>query len=168
MTQPLVAGGKVQITDGVDDVLVSATGRLMVDAGVSSTEYTEGDTDSTITGGAILWEDASDTLRAVSVLKPLPVGTKTDLTPSSPTLATVGVASAQAVAAAATRKGLILVNTSTVNISLGFGSTAVLNSGVTLLPGATFVMDEYSFDVGAVNAIAAAASSNLAVQEYTT
>lgn len=96
------------------------------------------------------------------------VSTKTDLTPSAPTFATVGVASAQAVAAAATRKGLTLINTSGATISLGFGSAAVLNSGVTLLPNGVFVMDEYSFDIGAVNAIASAAASNLAVQEYVT
>jgi len=96
------------------------------------------------------------------------VSTKTDLAPSAPTFATVGVASAQAVAAAATRKGLILVNTSGNTISLGFGATAVLNSGVTLLAGMAFSMDEYSFDLAAVNAIASAASSNLAIQEYLT
>lgn len=37
------------------------------------TEYTEGGTDSSITGVAMLWEDTSDTLRAVSASKPLPV-----------------------------------------------------------------------------------------------
>lgn len=37
------------------------------------TQYTEGDTDASITGTALLWEDAADTLRAVSVAKPLPV-----------------------------------------------------------------------------------------------
>jgi hypothetical protein len=42
-------------------------------SGGAGTEYTEGDTDASITGGAILWEDASDTLRAVSSAKPLPV-----------------------------------------------------------------------------------------------
>jgi len=36
--------------------------------------YTEGDTDGTITGIAMLWEDAADTLRAVSAAKPLPIG----------------------------------------------------------------------------------------------
>jgi hypothetical protein len=40
---------------------------------VAGTEYTEGATDATITGTAILWEDTSDTLRAVSAAKPLPV-----------------------------------------------------------------------------------------------
>lgn len=95
-----------------------------------------------------------------------PVSTKTDLTPSAPTTVSVGVASAQAVAAAATRKGLILRNLSTARISLGFGSAAVLDSGVTLYPRDAWQMDEYSFDLGAVNAIASAGTSNLAIQEY--
>lgn len=37
------------------------------------TQYTEGDIDASITGTAMLWEDTSDTLRAVSAAKPLPV-----------------------------------------------------------------------------------------------
>lgn len=37
------------------------------------TQYTEGGTDTTITGTAIMWEDTSDTLRVVSASKPLPV-----------------------------------------------------------------------------------------------
>jgi len=37
------------------------------------TEYTEGDTDTTIKGSVVMWEDTSDTLRAVSAAKPLPV-----------------------------------------------------------------------------------------------
>jgi len=97
-----------------------------------------------------------------------PISTKTDLTPSAPTVASVGVASAAAVAAAATRKGLILRNLSNARISLGFGSPAVLDSGVTLYPRDTFDMREYDFDLSAVNAIASAAASPLAVQEYLT
>jgi hypothetical protein len=41
--------------------------------GGAGTEYTEGDVDATITGVVTLWEDTSDTLRAVSAAKPLPV-----------------------------------------------------------------------------------------------
>lgn len=41
---------------------------------LDDTVYTEAATDTTITGIAIMWEDASDTLRAVSSTKPLPVG----------------------------------------------------------------------------------------------
>lgn len=94
------------------------------------------------------------------------VKTKTPLTASAPAAASVGVASAQAVAANANRTGLTLVNTSDNTISLGFGATAVLNSGITLLAGASWAMNEYSFTTAAVNAIAGAASSNLAVQEF--
>lgn len=89
-----------------------------------------------------------------------------DLAPAAPTFATVGVASAQAVAANASRKGLALVNTSDNRISLGFGSAAVLDRGITLYPGGSFEMDSFMFDLGAVNAIASAAASNLAIQEY--
>lgn len=96
----------------------------------------------------------------------LNVNTKRDLTPSAPTVAAVGIASAQAVAAAATRKGLILRNLSNARISLGFGSAAVLDSGVTLYPRDSFEMNEYDFDLAAVNAIASAAASSLAIQEY--
>lgn len=94
------------------------------------------------------------------------VSTKTDLAPAAPTFATVGVASAQVVAANASRKGLKFTNTSGARISLGFGATAVLDSGDTLYPGGHFHMDEFDFDLGAVNAIASAAASNLGIQEY--
>lgn len=106
---------------------------------------------------------------ATNDLVPIAV-TKTDLTPSSPTTASVGIATAQAVASSATRKGLILRNTSSAGqrISLGFGLSAVLDSGVVLYPQDTFYMGDYDFDLGAVNAIASAASASLAVQEYTT
>jgi hypothetical protein len=78
--------GRVKITDGTDvlDVLdltnsnpaavaiVDANGDQITSFG-GGTQYTEGDTDASITGTAMLWEDGSDTLRAVSVGKPLPV-----------------------------------------------------------------------------------------------
>jgi|GEM_PF-3106499 len=94
------------------------------------------------------------------------VSTKTALTASAPTASSVGVVSAQVLAANANRKGLHLTNTSIANISLGFGSSAVLNSGITLTPNGVFWMDEDSFNTAAVNAIASVAASNLAIQEY--
>jgi len=98
-----------------------------------------------------------------------PVSTKTDLTPSAPTVVSVGIASASAVAAAATRKGLILRNLSNARISLGKGgNAAVLDSGITLYPRDVFCMNEYDFDTGVINAIASLATSNLAIQEYLT
>jgi hypothetical protein len=43
----------------------------------------------------------------------------------------------------------------------------VLNSGITLSAnGGSFVMDEYTFATGAINAIAGGAASNLAIQEF--
>jgi hypothetical protein len=67
-------GSALAGTDG-DYIPLStdSSGALRVTGGGGGTEYTEGDTDSTITGGAILWEDTSDTLRPVSAAKPLPV-----------------------------------------------------------------------------------------------
>jgi hypothetical protein len=44
------------------------------------TQYTEGDTDASITGTALLWEDTSDTLRPVSAAKPLPIAIVSGLT----------------------------------------------------------------------------------------
>jgi hypothetical protein len=40
--------------------------------GTSGTQYTEGDTDSSITGNAIIFEGAADTLTSVSAASPLP------------------------------------------------------------------------------------------------
>jgi hypothetical protein len=97
------------------------------------------------------------------------VSTKTALTAAAPTATSVGVASAQAVAANANRKSLVLINTSTATISIAFGAApAVLSSGITLnAGGGVYEMDEYLFTTAVVNAIASAAASNLAVQEYT-
>lgn len=97
----------------------------------------------------------------------LRVDSRYPLTASAPAAATVGTSSGQAVASNTGRLGLVLVNTSSARISLGFGQTAVLDSGITLMPnGGTFVMDTMLFSTAAVNAIASAASSNLAIQEY--
>ena len=94
--------------------------------------------------------------------------TPTARTASSPAAASVGTSSAQAVASNGSRKGLVLVNTSSNDISIAFGATAVLNSGITLLAGGgAFTMTEFNFTTAAVNAIAGGASSNLAIQEYT-
>ncbi len=66
--------GAAQAADGdYHPLLVNSSGALYVTGGGGGTEYTEGDTDATITGSAIMWEDAADTLRAVSSAKPLPV-----------------------------------------------------------------------------------------------
>jgi len=60
-------------------ISVNGSGELVVSGGVGGggVQYTEGDTDASITGTAVLWEDASDTLRSVSAGKPLPVNAVT-------------------------------------------------------------------------------------------
>ena len=100
---------------------------------------------------------------AVQVTEKPPQG----LTASAPTFATVGAASAVAVARALTRTGLILTNTSDNVISLGIGATAVANCGIVLYPGGVWNMNEHQFTIEAIHAIASAAGSNLAVQEWT-
>ena len=85
---------------------------------------------------------------------------------NSPAAVSVGVASTAVLSANASRKGLILVNTSANTISLGFGVAAVLNSGVTLISNGVFGMDGSDVSTQAINAIASVAASNLAVQEF--
>ncbi len=64
------AGGKTS----VGFFLYDATGAIVSTfGGGGGTQYTEGDTDTSITGTALLWEDTSDTLRPASAAKPLPV-----------------------------------------------------------------------------------------------
>lgn len=78
--------GRVKLTDGTDvaDVLdltnsnpltvaiVDGSGSQITSFG-GGTQYTEGDTDASVTGTAVMWEDGSDTLRVASAAKPLPV-----------------------------------------------------------------------------------------------
>lgn len=56
----------------VNAAIVDGSGNQVTSFG-GGTQYTEGDTDASITGTALMWEDSSDTLRAVSAAKPLPV-----------------------------------------------------------------------------------------------
>lgn len=67
----------VSATDGTTPLnaeITAATGRLRVDAVVTTpSTYTEGDTDATIEGNAIMFEGGGDTIRAVSDVYPLPV-----------------------------------------------------------------------------------------------
>lgn len=88
------------------------------------------------------------------------------LNPGSPFTISVGVASGVFLAANSIRKGLVVVNTSNATVSFGLGVAAVLNSGITLYPGGTWNMDDYSFSIGAINAIASAAASPVAGQEF--
>ena len=171
-------GGAVTIADGAD-IAEGAT----TDAAVTT------DTSGTVSGklrGLVKWayERMPTSLGQKVMAASLPVvissdqsaipvtGPQTDaqqraaLTANAPAATSVGVASAAALAANANRKGLILVNTSAATISLGVGVAAVLNSGITLKPNGSFNMDQFNLFTGAINAIASAAASNLAIQEF--
>jgi len=66
--------------------IVDTSGNQIASFG-GGVQYTEGATDSSITGTAIIWEDGGETLRAVSAAKPLPVladlGSNNDVTVTS-------------------------------------------------------------------------------------
>jgi hypothetical protein len=84
-----ISGADGAITDGVDSnikatvkdltnanpltVAIVDTSGDQVSSFGGGTQYTEGDVDTSITGTAVMWEDTSDTMRAVSASKPLPV-----------------------------------------------------------------------------------------------
>lgn len=72
-------GMAVIILDGNGDAITSFGG---------GTQYTEGDTDSTITGTALLWEAAANTLSTVTASTPLPIDLQTGDTLT--TVTTVG------------------------------------------------------------------------------
>jgi len=97
-----------------------------------------------------------------------PVSTKTALTASAPTNATVTASSTLIVASNASRKGLAIINITGNPVSLGFGSNpAVLNSGITLTTiGSVWETSEYDFVTSAVNAISSVASNVVSIQEY--
>lgn len=72
---------KTQVVDGLGNVIGATSNALDVNikSGSSSgVQYTEGDTDATITGTAVMWEDAANTLVAASAAKPLPVSASID------------------------------------------------------------------------------------------
>lgn len=91
---------------------------------------------------------------------------KTPLSASSPSTATLGVSSGTVIAANSSRKGLVIVNVSANTMSFGIGATAVLSSGITLYPGGSWEMDEYTFSTSVINGIASSASSVASVQEF--
>lgn len=93
---------------------------------------------------------------------PVPTGNGT---PATPATANVTSSSSQVVAANTSRKGLVIINLGTVNVSFGCGTTAAINSGITLTPNGTWVMDQYTFTTLAITAICPS-TATLSIQEY--
>ena len=67
------AGTALAVDGAYIPLSLDSAGAVRVTGGGGGTQYTEGDIDATVTGTAMLWEDAADTLRAVSAAKPLPI-----------------------------------------------------------------------------------------------
>ena len=89
-----------------------------------------------------------------------PITTVTD------TFATVGVASALALAANVQRANAVFVNDSSETIYLARGNAAVLNRGIRLnANGGSYEIDASNLFQGIVNGIATGAGANLTVSE---
>lgn len=88
-------------------------------------------------------------------------------TGNAPSVVSVGVTSATALAANVSRTAAVFVNNSANVMSFGFGSNAaVLYSGVTLYQGGSLVLEATDNVQQAVQAIASGATSSLGVQEF--
>ena len=94
------------------------------------------------------------------------VSTTVTTNPLTPSNSVVTTASSQILASNANRKGLVIINTGSYTVSLGFSNVAVANSGVVLYPSGTFHMDAYSFTTSNVTAIATTANSYVGIQEW--
>src|SRR5512133_3637925 len=102
----------------------------------------------------MMHEDANGRVVATSPANPLPVGLDQPITPTS-TVVAVGVATAEALAANANRKYVLLVNDSDTTVYLGLGVAAVVGQGIRLSAnGGSLELDAGSgWYVGAINAI---------------
>lgn len=137
----------------------TSTGSASSSSSAAGTEYTEGGTDSSITGTAIMWEDSSDTLRAVSAAKPLPA---THIPSATPTITTQAdqATNATLLSADATRRSWVILNDSDQLLYLKCGATATATDHTWQVPpGATIFCDFYN---GRVDGIWAADSSGSA------
>lgn len=91
------------------------------------------------------------------------------LTAAAPATVSAGVTSGTLIASNANRKGLVVINTSTLGtISLNLvNGSAVLNSGITLYPHDVWYMDGFTFTTAQINVIASLAATSVGLQELT-
>jgi hypothetical protein len=105
------------------------------------TQYTEGATDATITGTALMWEDGADTLVVASAAKPLPVEASID---------TTGLA-------LETKQDTQITHLAAIEAAVE-GTVAVSNAGLTELAGAINASAQVDVNVAA-NGIGLATSA---------
>jgi hypothetical protein len=170
-TPSLVVNTELPTAAALGDAIVNPTAPAVGAFGMFWNGATWSRIPGSVAGGLLVNLGANNDVTvtgAVTLLAPgNVVSTKTAIQPQIPAFVLVGIISALAVAAAATRKGLIITNTSPNIINLAFApAPAVLGSGIALAAGATFKMDEYSFSTLAINAISNVGGSNLSIQEF--
>ena len=121
----------------------------------SGTQYTEGDVDATITGTAMMWEDTSNTLRAVSAAKPLPV---------SATLDTTGLATSAKQDTQDTSINTLLKPASTLAGVTTVGTVSAVTAITNALPAGTNAIGKLAansgIDIGDVDILSIAAGDN--------
>lgn len=89
------------------------------------------------------------------------------LSPESPASAAIAETATRVVNTNASRRGLILTNLSSGNISLAFApSVPVLGKGITLQPGSSWMMTRDCFSTAQIDAVAEDSDSELAIQEF--
>lgn len=169
-TSPWVTSATQSGTWNITDI--SGTVSLPTGAATSALQTTGNTSLSSIDGklpalGQALAAASIPVVLTAAQLATLTPGALTALTPSSKTAVSIGTSSTSAVSSNSSRKGLVLTNTSTNIMSFGLGESAILNQGITLYPGGTWQMDASTFTTVAINAVAGAGASVLAVQEFT-
>ena len=103
--------------------------------------------DATITGTALMWEDASDTLRAASAAKPLPVG-QIGVGTFATAQVSVSTTATLIVAARAGRRSVTIMQHGTTAVYLGPANTVTTSNGMLLLGTAgTAITTDYSGNV---------------------
>lgn len=112
--------------------------------------------------GAVYGSSAGSMSAKLRGLLSLLTGRSVATTPSS---AAVTSSSSSAIASNSSRTGCVITNLGPGNVSFGDGATAVVNSGITLMPGGTWVMDRYTFTQNAIFVISPTTAA-LSIQEY--
>ncbi len=96
----------------------------------------------------------------------LPATILTSATPAS-TKITAGTSSSTLAASNSSRKTIVITNTHNTNrVTMNFGSTAVLDTGITLMPGGSYNMGTQDYFSGQINVIASGATTVLSVAEF--
>lgn len=159
------SGAKV----GLDVAIIDGSGSQIVSFG-GGTQYTEADVDSTVTGTAVMFKGAANTLKAASAADPLPVTVASSVAVSTATLANVASSATSVTlqASNANRLGWNVFNDSTAVLYVKFGATASATSFVVELAALGYYeMPSALTYKGIIDGIWASANGNARVTELT-